>query len=163
MQPIRIIELPKMKAVFSGPLSSREKFERFVTWFHKIHASLPGELYPRDFMWFNEKNNMREWFYALPPDADVSQMTDYEIVDLPSGLFAVGSCLDADLDNAEDWHSTRAEIIEWVSASDLFDLYVNGAGRVERYPMFHIVSPGWMNEIGVSIEDLYVPIVKKSR
>ena len=112
-------------------------------------------------MWYNERLNVQEWFYALPQNADVSQIGDYEIVDLPSGLYAVASCLDADLDNAKDWLDTRNEIIKWVNESNQFELYVNGEGKAERYPMFHIVSPVWMNEKGISIENLYVPILEK--
>lgn len=161
MQGIRIVEIPKMKAVFSGPLTSNEKFQWFVEWFSHFHAALPCELFPRDFMWFNERLNAREWFYALPSHCDLSQITDYEIVDLPSGLYAVASCLNADLDGAKDWLGTREEIINWVNASDSFDLYLNGEGKDEKYPMFHIISPGWMMPMGISIEDLYIPIVKK--
>lgn len=161
MQSFRIIEIPKMKAAFSGPLTSAEKFDRFAAWFSAYHASLKGELYPRDFMWYNERAAVREWFYALPSSAGPAQPAEYEIVDLPSGLFAVASCLNADLDSAEDWLRTREEIMAWVDASGQFALYVNGEGREERYPMFHIVSPGWLTPTGVSVEDLYVPIVKK--
>lgn len=161
MQTIRIIEVPKMKAVFSGPLSSQEKFEKFNRWFTNYHLSLQCELAPRDFMWYNERVKAQEWFYALPQNADLSQITDYEIVDLPSGLYAVASCLDADLDDAADWLRTREEIMNWVKDSEKFDLYVNGEGKEERYPMFQIVSPGWMIPEGISIEDLYVPIIKK--
>jgi hypothetical protein len=161
MQPVRIIEIPKMKAVFSGPLSSEEKLKGFIGWFSTYHASLEGELFPRDFMWYNERLHVREWFYALPANADLTQITNYEIVDLPSGLYAVASCLDADLDNAKDWLGTRKEIIDWVNGSSRFDLYVNEEGKDEKYPMFHIISPGWMMPMEISIEDLYIPIVKK--
>lgn len=159
MQSIRIIEIPKMKAVYSGPLSTKEKFEKFNTWFSKYHASLPCELFPRDFMWYNERSNASEWFYALPQNADLSEITDYEIVDLPFGLFAVASCLDADLDEAKDWMSTREAIMNWVNESTQFELYINGADKVERYPMFHIVSPGWLMSKGIAFENLYIPIV----
>lgn len=162
MQSIRIIEIPKMKAVYSGPLTSPEKFGRFVEWFSQFHASLEGELFPRDFMWFNERRNAREWFYALPANADLSEITDFEIVDLPSGLYASASCLDADLDEAKDWLATREEIINWVNQSSQFDLYENGEGKEEKYPMFHIVSPGWLRPMGISIENMYVPIVVKA-
>ena len=152
-----------MKAVFSGPLSTEDEFEKFNKWFSDYHASLKCELFPRDFMWYNERLNVQEWFYALPQNSDLSQITDYEIVDLPSGLYAVASCLDADLDNAQDWLSTREEIINWVKESDKFEVYVNEDGIEEKYPMFHIVSPGWLIPKGISIENLYIPIkLKKS-
>ena len=161
MQNIRIIEIPKMKAVYSGPLNTAEKCEDFNKWFSNYHASLKGELFPRDFMWYNERTNVQEWFYALPANADLREITEYEIVDLPSGLYAVASCLDADLDQAKDWLSTREEIINWVEASDKFEIYINKEDKEERYPMFHIISPGDMIPEGISIENLYIPIVRK--
>lgn len=161
MQHVRIIELPPMKAVYSGPLTDTEKFEKFNQWFSAYHASLTNELYPRDFMWYNERIGAQEWFYALPAGADTAQITEFEIVDLPSGLFAVASCLDADLDQAADWLKTREELMEWVNRSGRFALYQNAPGKAERYPMFHIVSPGRLIPAGISVEDLYYPIEEK--
>ena len=132
MQNVRIIEIPAMKAVYSGPLTSEEKFESFNRWFSRYHASLAGELYPRDFMWYNERLGAQEWLYALPRDAD--------------------------LDEAADWMKTREELMQWVESSGRFRLYRNGEGKPERYPMFHIVSPGRLIPRGISIEDLYMPI-----
>ena len=130
-----------MKAVYSGPLTDAETFEKFNNWFSQYHASLKNELYPRDFMWYNERCGAQEWFYALP-----------------AGLYAVASCLDADLDGAADWMQTREEVMPWVKESKRFRLYRNEDGKPERYPMFHIVSPGRLIPTGISIEDLYIPI-----
>lgn len=161
MQQIRIIELPKVKAVYSGPLTDGDKFAKFNQWFSDFHASLSGELYPRDFMWYNERIGAPEWFYALPDYANPKDAAGFDIVDLPCGLFAVASCLDADLDKAADWMKTREELIDWVQRSDRFTVYENASGKPERYPMFHIVSPGRLIPSGISIEDLYLPIEEK--
>jgi len=161
MQNIRIIELPSVKAAFSGPLTDGAQFAKFNQWFSAYHAALPCELYPRDFMWYNERLNAREWFYVLPQGADVSAVPGFEIVDFPGGLFAVAPCLDADLDGAADWLQTREALIQWAASSDRFRMYENGAGRPERYPMFHIVSPERMIPAGLSIEDLYLPIEER--
>ena len=110
MQNIRIVNIPEMKAVYSGPLSDGEKFEKFNNWFSEYHATLKNELFPRDFMWYNERLGVQEWFYALPADTKLEDCGGFEIVDLPSGLFAVASCLDADLDQAADWLNTREEL-----------------------------------------------------
>lgn len=147
-----------MKAVYSGPLTDGEKFEAFNRWFSDFHAALPCELYPRDFMWYNEELGAQEWFYALPQGVDPGSVTEFGIVDLPHGLFAVASCLDADLDEAADWLQTRQALIDWAEASEKFRPYRNGAGKPVRYPMFHIVSPGYLIPEGISMEDLYLPI-----
>ena len=161
MQNIRIIEIPAMKAVYSGPLTDKERFEKFNNWFSVYHATLTCELYPRDFMWYNERIGAQEWFYVLPQGADKSLIHEFEIVDFPCGLFAVASCLDADIDEAADWLKTREELIQWATESTRFKLYDNADGKPERYPMFHIVSPGRLIPTGISIEDLYLPIEEK--
>jgi hypothetical protein len=66
--------------------------------------------------------------------------------------------LDADLDQAADWLHTREELLKWAADSDQFKAYENGEGKKERYPMFHIVSPGELYAEKISIEDLYLPI-----
>ena len=35
------------------------------------------------------------------------------------------------------------------------------SGKSERYPMFHITSPGRLIPEGISIEDLYLPIEER--
>ena len=162
MQRVRIIELPIVKAAYSGPLTDERRFEAFVRWFSAYHASLPGELYPRDFMWYNERLGAREWFYALPAGARTEDLGGFEAVDLPGGLFAVAACANADLDGAADWLGTRAELLQWAVESAVFCPYRNGEGRRERYPMFHIVSPGAMYAERISIEDLYLPIERRT-
>lgn len=129
MQSIRIVAIPEMKAVYSGPLSDGERFEKFNNWFSAYHASLKNELYPRDFMWYNERLGVQEWFYALPAGAKEEDCGGFEIVDLPGGLFAVASCMDADFDRAADWLNTREELIKWVSESEKFKVYENGDGK----------------------------------
>ena len=161
MVHVRIVEIPKMKAVYSGPLTTEARFEAFNKWFSEYHQTLKYELFPRDFMWYNERSGVQEWFYALPCDAAGVDCGGFEIRELPHGLFAVASCLDADLDQAQDWLKTREELIQWVNQSDKFALYENGDGKEERYPMFHIVSPGKLILQGISIENLYVPMIEK--
>ena len=161
MQHIRIIEIPPMKAAYSGPLTDGGKFEKFDKWFSELHASLPNELFPRDFMWYNERIGAQEWFYALPAGIDGDKITDFEVVDLPCGLFAVASCLDADLDQAADWLKTRDELMKWVRSSERFHMYQNETGKTERYPMYHIISPSRLISDGISVTDLYLPIEEK--
>lgn len=161
MQNIRIVNIPEMKAVYSGPLTDGKKFGDFVKWFSGYYASLANELYPRDFMWYNERLGVQEWFYALPAGAKEEDCGGFEIVDLPSGLFAVASCTNADFDQAADWLNTREELLKWAAESDKFKAYENAEGKKERYPMFHIVSPGEMYAEKISIEDLYLPIERR--
>ena len=157
MQNVRIVELPAARAAVSGPLTDMERFTAFNNWFSAYHSKLKCELCPRDFMRINERLNVREWMYLLPAGAP-EECGGFEVVDIPSGLYAVASCLDADLDGAADWLRTRKELHDWVEKSELFELDECANEGSERYPMFHIVSPGYLMEKGISIEDMYVPV-----
>ena len=113
-------------------------------------------------MWYNERLGAQEWFYALPQGADEEEIRKaFDVVELPHGLFVVASCLDADLDGAADWMRTRQELLDWAENSERFRAYVNAPGKPERYPMFHITSPGRLIPEGISIEDLYLPIEER--
>ena len=114
-------------------------------------------------MWYNERIGAQEWFYALSENADERGLDGFEVRMLPHGLFAVASCLDADLDGAADWTQTRAALLAWAQESERFMPYENGKGKPERYPMFHIVSPGRLSPEGVPVEDLYLPIEERKR
>ena len=112
-------------------------------------------------MWYNERIGAQEWFYALPENADERDLDGFKVRTLPHGLFAVASCLDADLDGAADWMQTREALLRWAHESVRFMPHTNGEGKPERYPMFHIVSPGRLIPEGVSVEDLYFPIEER--
>ena len=152
-----------MRAAYSGPLTDDARFARFNDWFTRYHAAQPCALYPRDFMWYNERIGAQAWFYALPENEDERGLDGFEVRTLPHGLFAVASCLDADLDGAADWMQTRAALLAWAQESNRFMPYENGEGKPERYPMFHIVSPERLIPEGVSVEDLYLPIEERKR
>lgn len=59
MVNIRIVEIPPMKAAYSGPLTDEAAFEAFNNWFSGYHRALKYELFPRDFMWYNEHKDVR--------------------------------------------------------------------------------------------------------
>ena len=161
MQNFRIIEIPPMKVACSGPIRTMEQFSAFNEWFSAYHAALKCELAPRDFMWYNEKEDAREWIYALPDGASEADCGGFKVETFPFGLYAVGVCRDADLDEAADWLRTRQEIRDWVRSGELFRLHENGVDPGERYDMFRIVSPGWLQQKGYCTEDMYVPIYIK--
>ena len=51
--------------------------------------------------------------------------------------------------------------LDWAENSERFRAYANAPGKPERYPMFHITSPGRLIPEGISIEDLYLPIKER--
>ena len=164
MQDIRIVEIPKMKVVLSGPITNEKEFMDFGTWWTNYDKSVKGKLVPRDFMWYNEKINAREWIYTLPNPEINRDYGGYKTKIFPFGLYAVASCIDADCDEARDWLETKKEIEDWVNNSECFALSTIENDQCERYPMFHIISPEILYEkMGIRQEDLYVPIIVKEK
>ena len=162
MQNIRVVELPIIEAAYSGLVQAGSKeFLDFNRWFSEFHSSLKYELFSRDFLRFNERLNGFEWYYALPCEMTKSECNGYEIVDLPAGLCAVGSCSDGDFDNGKDWLDVRTKLIDWANKSETFALYQNAEGKPERYSLFTISSPHRYYQKKISIEDFYLPIVEK--
>ncbi len=161
MQRIRIVEIPMMKVVTSGPITTPEIQERFCDWWTSYDKNAPDKLIPRDFMVYNSRMQTTEWLYTLPIPDISDDHGGYEVKEYPFGLYAVASCLDADCDQAADWMATRDEIMDWVRKSDCFRLAEEDDG-CERFTMFHIVTPSIvMEKMHIHIQDMYVPIVVK--
>ena len=60
MQNVRIIKIPELKVVSSGPITNMEELEKFDSWWSAIDVS--NYITPRDFMWYNEKKNIWNGF-----------------------------------------------------------------------------------------------------
>lgn len=148
---IRIIQLPKVKMARSGG----KDLEEFDKWWSKLASQERGVLYPKDFIWNNEKLGYLEWIYAIPEHFEVK--TEYEIFDFPGGLYAVATAYDEDEDKA----ITYNKIIEWVNKSEHFELATedNDANYHNRYGMGHVITPQ-----GLPVKnqfDIYIPIILK--
>jgi DNA gyrase inhibitor GyrI len=92
MQNIRIIKVPPLKVVSSGAITNMEELEAFDRWWSAIDMS--HYITPRDFMWYNEKEKYMEWVVAVPDN--ISDFSDYQLVDFPGGLYAVAASKNTD-------------------------------------------------------------------
>lgn len=91
MEAVRIYELPKCKMVSSkcamfgeGPL------EAFDAWF----STFPREIFPRDFLWFDDARGGFVWYYLYREGMAVPE--SFEAVDFPGGLYAVATDIDGE-------------------------------------------------------------------
>ena len=158
MQKFRIVEIPPMKVVTSGPITSPEAQGAFCAWWTGYDSRVSGKLTPRDFMMYNAGTQRTEWMYTLPVPEIGGDYGGYEVKEYPFGLYAVGSCLDADVDQAADWLATRAEIMDWVRQTGCFAVSEDD-GAEGRHTMFHIVTPSIvMEKLHIHVQDMYVPI-----
>ncbi|MHA6531727.1 GyrI-like domain-containing protein [Paenibacillus sp. BAC0078] len=154
MESIRVIEIPPLKVVNSGSISTMEDFEAFDQWWSSIDVK--HYITPRDFMWYNVKKQYLEWFFALPEG--YKDTGGYEVVDFPGGLYAVAASKDAE----EEVEETKASIRSWIEESGYFALSTNENDPAERYVMAHVTTPKIFKEkMGYHLSDIFVPIVVK--
>lgn len=75
MNSIRIVELPKCKAVTSGyalneaPFAESGKLLRFMEWWIKYDKERTDRWFPRDFIMYGREEDALIWYYAIPDDA----------------------------------------------------------------------------------------------
>ena len=154
MQNIRVIQIPPLKVVSSGSITTMEEFEAFDKWWSSIDAK--HYITPRDFMYYNAKKNCVEWIFAIPEGH--MGTGGYELVDYPGGLYAVGTSKDSE----DECNKTKEVIRKWVTDSDCFELSTNENDSVERYEMTHVITPKVFKEkMGYHLSDIFVPIVIK--
>jgi hypothetical protein len=154
MQNVRVIHIPKLKVVSSGPITTMEEFEAFDRWWSAIDVK--NYITPRDFMWYNKKGDYMEWFFAIPDN--FTEYNNYQLMDLPGGLYAVATAKNTE----EDSDNTRELIYQWIRESGCFELATEENDTAIRYVMNHVITPKIFQEkMGYHLTDFFVPIVVK--
>ncbi len=155
MFQVRVIIIPSLKVVSSGPITTIEELDAFDKWWSSIEAK--NYITPRDFMFYNEEKNCMEWIFAM-----LDGQTDtggYEVIDFPGGLYAVGTTKDTDEESKE----AKKDIHKWIIDTGMFEVSTKDNDTVRRYDMCHIISPKIFKEkMGYHLSEIYVPIVVKS-
>lgn len=154
MNDIRVIYIPQLKVVTSGPINSMEELHGFDRWWSAI--DMKNYITPRDFMWYNEKKNYMEWVFAVPEG--YSETGGYILTEFPGGLYAVGTSKDSE----EDSNRVKKLIKEWIINSNNFALSTSFNDPYERYDMCHVITPKIFKEkMGYHLSDNFLPIVVK--
>ena len=98
MELVRVYEIPDCKMVSSGiGMFGEEKFDSFNEWF----ASLPGTVFPKDFLFWDGEWQVSggfHWLYMYEDGMDVPK--EFKIIDFKGGLYAVVTGIDQQ-DNKE--------------------------------------------------------------
>ena len=89
MQHIRIIQIPKMKVVISGPLTDEKSFIKFKKWCKEYDKGVQGKLTAHDFVWYSSKIKATEWCYVLPVPVIDEDFGGFKTTELDFGLYAV--------------------------------------------------------------------------
>jgi len=153
---IRIVELPKCRAVTSGyamnevPFAPNGKLLRFMDYWMALDKKRTDRWFPRDFIMFGREEQALIWYYALPDDMEAEG--EYEIINLEGGLYAAAVAIDS---NFEDEQRVYGGIKEWVKSSNTFEL----DERPGHYDLSHVITPESAGKtMGYMQLEIYVPI-----
>ena len=156
METVRVIRIPPLRAVSSGPITCMEQFRKFDDWWSSIRV--PNDIYPRDFLWYDEKGKYMEWIFVAPDG--FTDCGEYAMVDFPGGLYAVAASKSDNGDDGADDRRTREMIADWVKNSGCFAVANAYNDSVMRYTMTHVITPKVFRvKMGYHLSDIYVPIV----
>lgn len=123
LQNMRIVEIPKFRAVSSGPKTLNELFvdnNSFEAWVQAHKNYFIEHIFePQDFLW-HEDCNIDKSVRIFPikssvTDADVAP---YEIIEFPGGIFLVAT---GDESDDADLNETVANMYKWIENSDIFE------------------------------------------
>jgi len=143
MESVRIYEIPACRMVSSGSgMFSEGVLEKFMEWMDGQKRSI----FPKDFLWFDGHGFV--WYYLYEDGVDVPD--EFEIVDFEGGLYAVGTGIDGDEDDAL---RTKAEI----------DAFIEKSGCFEKDPtraeLGNIITPDAAQKaMGYCQMDYYTPV-----
>lgn len=112
---IMIIRIPKFRAVTSGLISFEELFGgEFEPW-QEAHNHLfkPVIFDAADFLC--EKDGKVEWIWALRDDVTKDDVSPYDIIEFPGGLYAVAVSVDGD---GESNNKVRKKTERWLERTN---------------------------------------------
>lgn len=112
---IMIVRIPKFRAVTSGLISFEELFGgEFEPW-QEAHSHLfkPVIFDAADFLC--EKDGKVEWIWALRDDVTKDDVSPYEIIEYPGGLYAVAVSVDGD---GESNNKVRNKTEKWLERTN---------------------------------------------
>ncbi len=153
----RIIYLPSFKAISSGldknfDFSEEGKLGQFDKFFSELEVTPRDNFMPRDFLFYDTKNQGFVWWWALIEGQDTAS---YEVVDFDGGYYLTYHYQDGDDKENEILYS---EALKYINESDLLELDI----RENHYPMGHVITPPEISEkLAFTQMETYIPVKVK--
>ncbi len=158
LQNMRLIEIPKFRAVSSGPKTLDEIFgdkeNSFNTWVHAHRDLLVKSIFePQDILW-HENQDINQSVWVLPVHDNVSEAdtSPYEIIEFPGGMFLVAT---ADEKDEADLNETVDCMYKWINNSTVFEY-----GGFPKSGMCNMPNPGGAIDkaLGIAQQQIFLPL-----
>lgn len=123
LKNMRLVEIPKFRAVSSGPKTLDELFgpeSQFSLWVNSHQHLLKHHIFePTDFLWHENRNvGTSVWALAIDDNVTAEDTCPYEIIEFPGGMFLVAT---GDESDPADLEETVGCMMSWIHDSQVFE------------------------------------------
>ena len=157
LQNMRVVEIPKFRAVSSGPSTLSELFGaqgRFSAWLQSHGDLLKTHVFePQDFLWHENQNvDTSVWIAAVKDDVIDEDVRPYALTTFPGGIFLVATCDESDPDDMEE---TVGCMRRWIANSGVFEY-----GGFPESGMCNMPNPDGRADsaLGISQQQIFLPL-----
>lgn len=161
LQNMRIIEIPKFRAVSSGPKSLDEIFgegDTFNVWIREHQNLIKEHIFePQDFLWHEGGDiNRSVWIFPVKEGVTEADTAPYEIIEFPGGIFLVAT--GDEKDNA-DLEETVSGMFAWINNNDVFEY-----GDFPKSGMCNMPNPDGTADQALNIaqQQIFLPLKLRS-
>ena len=157
LQNMRIVEIPKFRAVSSGPKPLQAIFDgpdSFDSWIKAHRHLLAGHVFePQDLLW-HEERKIDKSVLIVPVKADVqaADVAPYSIIEFPGGIFLVAT---GDEKDDADLNETVSNMLEWIENSPVFEY-----GDFPESGMCNMPNPDGLADrvLNIAQQQIFLPL-----
>lgn len=155
----KIVYVPPFKAVSSGldkefDFSEDGILGKFNNYFSKLKPKSEDNFSPRDYLYYDSKNQGMVWIYAL---TDYMNTEGFETFDFDGGNYLIYEYIDGDDERREELYNIA---MDWIKSNDKIEL----DERENHYSMGHIITPrDIIDALGHAYMRAYIPVKIKNR
>jgi len=158
LQNMRGIEIQKFRAVSSGLKTFDELFGKngFSDWLDKNNHLIKDHAYEEmGFLWHEGDKNVL--IRAIKDDVTEKDITPYEIIEFPGGIFLVAT---GDESNNDDLEETINCMREWIKKSNVFEY-----GGFPESGMCNMPNVGgaFDQALGIAQQQIFLPLKFRSK
>ena len=164
LRNMRVIEIPKFRAVSSGPMSVAELFGEggFCEWVKANERLLLRHIYGEpSFLWHEGERDtwgkgLNVWIHALNDSVAAADAAPYDIVEFPGGIFLVAT---ADEKDDKDLNETVDDMMRWIGESGVFEY-----GDFPESGMCNMANPDGLADkaLGIAQQQIFLPLRLKA-
>jgi len=158
LQGVRVIEIPKFRAVSSGLATFDEIFSKnsgFDQWMQANGKIVKKMIYDApDFMWHEGDKSI--WIWAIEDWVTPADTAPYEIIEFEGGMYVVAT---ANEDDPADLNEVVSGMLQWIENSGVFERDERPGHR----GMCHMVGCGAIQKaLGFAQQEIFLPVKFKS-